>query len=460
MTQIVQAEFNPSIREALSKSNSKNWFRSVLTARGFLIVLLLVYLLLDPVANKSDIVASVLAFSLLGILILFTTVTLLKGRSLGRTVRTSIFAHGVSGDSKDGGLFAGERAFLVLKTTPVRIPPFFILSVSFNFENALLQLPIDSFVGASLAPRAIGNKVVFPHRGIWKIDSLSLKFGDQFGFSSHAWETDDVEGAHSFKVSPHEIAADTLPVISSSNRAGDVVAHTQERLGDPFDLKQYHPSDGLKKILWKVYARTGELISRHPESSMTPEGQVIVLVVANKQEDYVCGTALSYLSKIESMELEILVGCEGMSGAGLARSRSQAARLMIDTVWNTEDTSTLSSDVAHVISSSQQALPGSKIARLVVFCGSERAQTKDGCSDLTHIGEMITQLGIQPVFIVCRIYGKQSTSTKALSKRSRIRDSVTRALVFQADSKSRVEEVSLNEFVGVCGRSSWEIILT
>jgi len=102
--------------------------------------------------------------------------------------------------------------------------------------------------------------------------------------------------------------ADSVPVLTSSYRAGDLISDANERRGDPFDLKPYHPSDGIKKILWKVYAKTGELISRHPEQSMTPEGQVFIFSVNNVEDDHVCGAALDYTKKLEDLSLDVFSG--------------------------------------------------------------------------------------------------------------------------------------------------------
>src|SRR5262249_27301528 len=119
----------------------------LLTVRGLVLEALLLYFLLGPVTQESDIVASVLSFSLLGIHIIVLTVTFFKGKSLRRSLKVDVL--------HDATLIGGREGSVALKLTPFRLPPFFLLRVELVFDEEGAECPISLFSGSSPESRII-----------------------------------------------------------------------------------------------------------------------------------------------------------------------------------------------------------------------------------------------------------------------------------------------------------------
>ncbi|MEL7372340.1 MAG: DUF58 domain-containing protein [Myxococcota bacterium] len=81
-------------------------------------------------------------------------------------------------------------------------------------------------------------------------------------------------------VVPWAGALDRAPLLRSL-AAGDALPHPRGALvGDPVDMRRYAPGDPLKLAMWKVYARTQQLMVRTPERSIAPSSQVAAYLPA------------------------------------------------------------------------------------------------------------------------------------------------------------------------------------
>ena len=77
---------------------------------------------------------------------------------------------------------------------------------------------------------------------------------------------------------------------------GDVLPHPHARpIGDRFDNRPYTRSDPARLILWKVYARTRQLLVRAPETARQPERRPLVYLVAGDFDDASAGAARALL---------------------------------------------------------------------------------------------------------------------------------------------------------------------
>ncbi len=75
-------------------------------------------------------------------------------------------------------------------------------------------------------------------------------------------------------VLPWSGALERAPLLRSL-ASGDALPHPRGALvGDPVDMRRYVPGDPLKLAMWKVYARTRELMVRTPERAIAPSTQV------------------------------------------------------------------------------------------------------------------------------------------------------------------------------------------
>jgi hypothetical protein len=260
------------------------------------------------------------------------------------------------------------------------------------------------------------------------------------------------------EVVPPQASDTKLPILSSTQRAGDLVVDTNNRNGDPYDIKPYHPSDGVKKIVWKAYAKRGELLSRHPEASMTPEGHVVIVVLAEKENDHTCSHALAYIRNLELLNLDIVVGCLGRKQRGVARSFLAAESLLVQSVWDAASFSLeeLTAEISSIVAECHAHNAGMALAKLLIFCGAEHAAHDHSRSALYDLGAWMENRAIEPVFCL--------TTPQSLSQQQ-FQSPVTKAIIsiaLRPETLHQRRQPSASEcqsFLSECLRKQWEVYL-
>jgi hypothetical protein len=289
-----------------------------------------------------------------------------------------------------------------VRTTPVRILPLFELQLKVEFEHEELGTCVHRIKGSARQGCFLNEQLSFPHRGLWGVRRVSLCLTDQFATTCFMWDLEGPLVQQPITVHPPLTAEEGLPVLSSCQRSGDTVIDVHDRRGEHFDLKQYHPSDGMRKIVWKIYAKSGKLVSRHPEPSMTPEGQVAAFCLAGLEDDAVCSSLLAYLRRLETLELEIFFGCEGMPAGQLARTAQAARQLLIASVWQTASSTkaSLVCDLENFLAALGRSLQQDAVRRVLLFCGATRLRSQGMRDSFLACGAVLASMNIEPVFFV------------------------------------------------------------
>ena len=76
-----------------------------------------------------------------------------------------------------------------------------------------------------------------------------------------------------------------IPVLTSL-AAGDEQAHPLGAAdGDRIELRRYQPGDPARFIHWKIYARTGKLLVRQPERSLTQTTRTVAYLIAGPRDE-------------------------------------------------------------------------------------------------------------------------------------------------------------------------------
>ena len=372
-----------------------------LSVRGLVLLLFLLYLLKGPVLGEADIIASVLAYSMLIVIFAASVTTLVYGHLLRRALQVSIVPQYSSDDPIDR-VESGKQVAFVIKIDPLHVPPLYEMNLELRFPEEGVRVPMHTLKGRPQVDRRITEEIVFPHRGLWEIRGAKLSFGDQLGLTSLAWEIGADEIGHGFTVYPPRIEENRLPVKTSCFRTGDDVVDVHERRGEPFDLKRYHPSDGIRKIVWKIFAKSGELLSRHAEPAMSPEGQVAVFCLAKPEEDGVCSTTVAYVRRLQELDLQIFFSCEGMPEDELARSAEEAEEALLAHVWRarTEAPSTVLATLDNFEGQVNKVLHGPRLERMLIFLEARRFASEEGLHTAARIGEVLEARRIQPVFFL------------------------------------------------------------
>jgi len=421
--------------------------------RGGLLLALGLFLVFGPAPQDFDIIASILGFSLLTLLWLVATFNVVYGAALLRHLSVDLLGSEAILGQIDSTLRSKEPIRFTLRTSPVRVPAFFVLKLSLEFESETILTSIHQLTGSSMSRRIVQDELIFPHRGNWALAGIYLRFVDQFGFAHQRVRSALPASFRLITIKPPLAFTGQLPVLSSSHRAGDDITASSEHQGDPFDLKPYHPSDGIKKILWKVYARTGELVARHPERSMTPEGQVVIYVLARSNEDYVCSGTVAYVRSLIELDLEVVLGCEGMNQRAVGRNTESCEELLVDAAFESDSSNTSSKfqEISQLTAEVGRIFPGISLDRLLIFLGRDRFCKEQDVLDVINLGQQLKAHGITPVFFV--------VEDKTFVNRSQSSSWAPRWIIRSEHTPKRASPKIYASFVDICSRNNWDVIL-
>lgn len=255
---------------------------------------------------EYDLVADILGMSFLGLAATLLFAAFWVRIRLARSLRAELrfdSARALSKRPVDAGILLYGAG----------LPPLFTLRVSREFEHDGPDSPVHVVRGRAVddGRRPLVDSVIFPHRGYWAVKSLHIELRDDFGVTAFKWSVSVESGV---EVSAPTLNVRPLPIVAASSRAGDELHLSRERSGDLFDIKPYDPSDGVKRILWKTYAKSGQLVVRRPEPAVIPEGEVAIYLVAEPEDDHVAGALLGYLEQLEEGRIVVLFGTDGFGG--------------------------------------------------------------------------------------------------------------------------------------------------
>ena len=275
-----------------------------LTVRGLLCLVASAWSLYAFAIPESDLIAFITGGSILGLSVLCILAALFLRLRLRKRLQVQAFF-------SPGENIVGTEIASGIVLTGAELPPFFTLHIKRILDHPGIISRIHVVAGAESRKNLI-DSVAFPHRGVWNLMGFDFALHDALGLSSIRWR---VPHSAPVEVSARVLPIQPLPIMAASSRSGDQLNHSQERSGDLFDIKAYDPSDGITRVLWKTYARSGQLVVRRPEPAVVPEGEVAIYVVARKNEDYVVGAFLSYLEELERGNITVIFGTDGLRDA-------------------------------------------------------------------------------------------------------------------------------------------------
>lgn len=371
--EIPKTPYTASVQMRLKRLIHLGIAKCVLSARGAIAVAAGVLLCLAAYF-ENDLAGAVLGPTLILIPLLLTVICWRFGRRTARnaTLEVSISAQYSSSLSSRAGtetLRAKMPVTVTFEISRAAIPPSFTLILDPAFAGASSAgdaglLGRQRIIEHPVALRRSGvhsAQGIFPHRGNWMLADAKASLTDVVGFSAYTRSLLPAS-APSFRVEPTQ---ELYPwaVISSVERAGDAVQISSERLGARLDLKTYHPADGMRSIAWKIYARRGELLARHPEAASTPEGTVVIFVVAPPDNDEVAGAAVAYARRCEELGSTVIAGALGSHS--VATSAAQLLDLVIDCAFSAA-AGGAAEDITRFIGAVSERMPMSILRRIAI----------------------------------------------------------------------------------------------
>jgi len=117
-------------------------------------------------------------------------------------------------------------------------------------------------------------ELVFPHRGIYRQDSIGLQTRFPFGFLEKTRQVKSPMEALVYpSVAPSEEFYEILPLVT-----GELESFTRGRGHDLYSIRDYQTSDSARHVDWKASARTGSLQVR--EFAREDERRVLLVLDA------------------------------------------------------------------------------------------------------------------------------------------------------------------------------------
>ena len=125
-------------------------------------------------------------------------------------------------------------------------------------------------------------------RGLHESVVRALEVGDAFGLTR---VTVRLRETRVVRFAPSVGALRQMRVVRSI-AGGDEISHPGgPPEGERIDLRHYAPGDPIKFVLWKVFARTRQLVVRTPERAIAPTRQTVAYVVTGPGDEPAAGAA-------------------------------------------------------------------------------------------------------------------------------------------------------------------------
>lgn len=138
-----------------------------------------------------------------------------------------------------------------------------------------------------------------------------VSVGDAFGICSIQFTA---RQSCTVKIVPESIAP-TLPSILQGVQGGGDQAHPFGlATGDRIDIRNYAQGDPVRFILWKVYARTGQLVVRTPEKAFEPIQRLVAYLIVHPSDGSAAALATSVIQSNQLGE-SWAFGVDGYHGA-------------------------------------------------------------------------------------------------------------------------------------------------
>ena len=148
-------------------------------------------------------------------------------------------------------------------------------------------------------------------RGVWSNVQRKITVGDAFGICTIRFAS--VQPC-TLKVLPESIPP-TLPTVLQGLQGGGDHAHPYGLpTGDRIDIRNYAQGDPVRYILWKVYARTGQLVVRTPEKAFKPVQRLLAYLIVHPADGSAAALSTSILQANQLGE-NWAFGVDGYQGA-------------------------------------------------------------------------------------------------------------------------------------------------
>jgi hypothetical protein len=144
---------------------------------------------------------------------------------------------------------------------------------------------------------------------------------DAFGLASIALES--VE-ARPVRMLPSVGALKQMHVVRTLAGGGDIAHPAGTPEGDRLDLRQYTPGDPIRFVLWRVFARTRDLVVRTPEKALSAARKTLAYLVTGAADEPAAGAARVAVD-VGALGGDWALGADGVPEAATTREAALEA---------------------------------------------------------------------------------------------------------------------------------------
>jgi hypothetical protein len=140
---------------------------------------------------------------------------------------------------------------------------------------------------------ALAELVCFSRRGQLDCIERTLILEDVFGLTSVSWNWMQKS---TFSILPKSVRLDPQSV-RQVQEGEDESDSTGTPQGDYLELRRYQPGDPLKLVMWRVYARSRQLMVRAPERALSLKDDLVAYFITDPSDESSASTARAYLEQ-------------------------------------------------------------------------------------------------------------------------------------------------------------------
>ncbi len=204
--------------------------------------------------------------------------------------------------------------------------------------------------------RRLHEEIVPARRGVYDAIVRRVEVSDAFGLTRVAFKATE---QRALRLAPSMGSLKQMHVVRSI-AGGDNVSHPAgPPEGERADMRHYAPGDPIKFVLWKVFARSRQLVVRTPERAISPVRQTVAYLVAGDGDEPAAGAARVAVDS-GALGSEWVLGADGNDG--LAKTAPQALEVLAKSAHAAREQQ--GAGLSRFLS---QASPGGTVSRAVVF---------------------------------------------------------------------------------------------
>ncbi len=201
----------------------------------------------------------------------------------------------------------------------------------------------------------VHEEITPSRRGLREEVVRRIEVRDVFGLAKVAFQ---IREKRDVRFVPSMGALKSMHVVRSMSGGSDITHPDGPQDGERMDMRNYNPGDPIRFVLWKVFARSRQLVVRTPERALSPVRQTVAYLVSGEGDEPAAGAARVAVDT-GALGSEWVLGTDGSPEN--ARSKGQAIELLARSAEATADDG--GEGLARFL---RTAVPGSN-GRAVVF---------------------------------------------------------------------------------------------